>query len=195
MVDIKVSPCIYYVESRRNLSNNFRKSLLEKSHSVDMLGWNLWVTWFEEPEISSVFKNKLEKREDEFRLRILLPRRESPAFKAFVCDREVIGKQTGTEDTEELLILRYNKTRTYLKKLLGDREPNILKLLENEVVFSGILRFDNVMIVTYYMSSLRGSGSPAIILHKAARAPEARWLFKKYAAEFESLWQVKRYLS
>lgn len=191
MSDVKMKPGIYYVKRRDDLRLEFRISLIENSRRIDMLGWNLNRTWFEVPKIVEAFKARLSKSREDLQLRILLTTKDSAAMAAFCQDREALGEQTGTRKMGEQFVSRYVGTRNCLTQLLGKKEPDVLRLLEKEVVFSGILRFDEIMIVTYYLSDSRGSASPSIMLHKNAKAPEAKWLFRRYVEEFETLWEKR----
>lgn len=189
--DVKRNPGIYYVKRRDALRVEFRISLIKKSRKIDMLGWNLNRTWFEVPEIVKEFEKRLSTFEGDVQLRVLLPTEDSVCMEGFRSDRDALGLQTGTKKMGEQFASRYVGTRNCLIQLLGEKEADILRLLKKEVVFSGILRFDEIMIVTYYLSGCRGSASPAIILHENARAPEARWLFRRYVDEFENLWETR----
>ena len=63
-----------------------------------------------------------------------------------------------------------------------------MKYLTNTVVRFGILRFDDVMIILYFLSTMRGSDCPATLLHADATLSGAGMLFKKLRREFENLW-------
>ena len=182
--DIKKNPGIYYKHSRDLLGLEFRLSLVKQSTEIDMLGLNLYGTWFEFPEIVKTFNSRLHEVEKGFRLRIILPSEDSLSMRALESDREAHGNRIGTKSAAEQFIQRYKATKECLHNLLGGMEQDVLRLLEKEVVFSGVLRFDEVMIVTHYLSAYRGSSSPALILHKEAKAKEGRSLFRSYADEF-----------
>ncbi len=182
--DIHCTPGIYIMEDRRWMTNDLKISLVETSSHIDMLGWNFNVTWFENNAVRLCFEKQLEKDPSDFQLRVLLPHNKSLTLESLLADREAFGV-----GQRKRYLNRYEEMIKYFKNWTSIYSRKICRFLQNEIVRYGILRFDEIMIVTHYLSSDRGSASPATILHNQLNITEIRMLYNRYLNDFNQLWE------
>lgn len=153
-----------------------KRKLLERAEEIDMLGWNLFREWVEEP----YFKILQKRLREGLNMRVLLPRAGSQFMQALLQDRS----QLGTPDAHDLT-KRYQES---VKRIKG-MKPDSLRFLKNEIVFAGILRFDKIMIITIYSSMYRGSESPALIINRENCWADVQRFFDKHREIFGALWE------
>lgn len=186
--DILKIPGIYFMQNRKWLDNDLKKSLIDTSSQIDMLGRNFNVTWFEIPEIVSVFEHLLSRSRSEYSLRILLPAPESLALKAHLADREALGNQVGMTGQGARSLARYNQTKLFLQNWNRKYSQEIVKYLPHEIIRFGLIRFDNIMIITHYLATDRGSDSPTTVIHRDAISHDVHILFERYLTDYNMLW-------
>jgi len=154
-----------------SLMRNFSKyHLARTAKQIDLLGLNLYVTWFNDTE----FVRALTGRDAPPRLSILLPARDSQQLvlhdrkQAALCDdRGFFG--------------HYDKTVELLKarSLCGS-----LRLIDEVVIHMGLARFDDLMFVMPYLAFRRGSNGPVLLIDRQ----ESPQVFDVFHADFSQLW-------
>jgi len=92
------------------------------------------------------------------------------------------SSSTGSHNQESLRFFLSLRDSLPLK----NRKQFQIKVLDDKVMYSLISRFDNTIIVTFYMYHQRSESSPLLEIY----GPETS-LYKSYVIEFELLWSKK----
>jgi len=146
--------------------------MLRNASQIDMLGLNLYVSWFADTE----FVAAIQRRRPKSAVRILLPRRESHQLAWHGRSQKELLKATDFFE-------HYDKTISQLKQLsLIDS----LRFVDEIVVHAGIVRLGAVAIVTPYLAFRRGSNSPAVLVEREV-APRT---FEAFCGDFDAMWRL-----
>jgi len=182
-------PGILYLHSRKQMLDSFKREMVRRASCVDMLGWNLWESWFEVRAIAREFETRA--TSPNFEMRVLLPKKNGLFYK-FLCGNRIAFGLPHTDVQGEELMRRHDHTVRHLKGLLSDRFEDTVRFLPFQAVFSGTVRCGEIMAVTHYSTRSRGSASLTLLLHKNAGRREARELYEFWATEFNTLWTETR---
>lgn len=155
------------------------------SSEIDMMGWNLYREWISEPLFIDTLERRV--REKKLCLRIILSLPDSPFIQLLCRNMDSVYQKEGTRVKESAeLKERLDKSIKRLREF--PQHEDILLLVADQIIFTGMVRMDNVMLLTMYQSSRRGSTAPAIVIQKTDFDSVNAEFFDVWKGYFDELW-------
>jgi len=168
--DVRIDPWIEYIKSAKQ---------------VDMMANTLRQNWTSNDLFLKVLEENVRKNQCKFRILTLFPGSSACIQRAKEEDDRVGRLATTIQDSLLKLYdvkkrLKESNTNGYLQ-LRAKREGNL---------YCSIIRVDHKMLVTFYLSSIRGRSAPTWEIYG-----EQSILLQKFLCEFEKIWETSSPLS
>ncbi|MGD8506904.1 MAG: DUF5919 domain-containing protein [Candidatus Bathyarchaeota archaeon] len=153
---------------------------LKKARQVDMMGISLRQNWASNKTFLETLEENARKKRCIFRVLILDP-------VSNVCIRRA---QEEGDKLGRIAITAKDSLSQFLemKKKLENSEANNylqLKVIREHNLYCSVIRIDEKMLVTFYLSNVRGRNSPTLEIY-GDQSP----LFNKFSQEFEKMWET-----
>lgn len=168
--DVKIDPWIEYMKS---------------AQQVDMMANTLRQNWTSNNSFLKVLEEKVRRKQCKFRILTLFPGSSACIQRAKEEDDRV-GRLAATVQ-DSLLKL------SDVKKRLEESNANEylqLRAKRDGNLYCSIVRVDDKMLVTFYLSSVRGRNAPTWEIYG-----EQSVLLQKFLGEFEKMWETSSPLS
>ena len=147
---------------------------IKSAKQVDMMAISLRKNWTSNPEFLKLVDKKVREKKCKFRFLMMDP--DSPLVIQRCSEEEDINKRITTTIRDSL-----TKLMSVYKKLPKSKKACLeIKTLSKLNMYCSIIRIDEQMIISFYLSAHRGSAAPTIEVWGSNSV-----LFKKFSEEFE----------
>lgn len=153
---------------------------IKNARQVDMAANTLRQNWTSNDAFIKVLEESVRKKRCRFRFLTLCPGSSACVQRARE-EEDKVGRLAATIN-DSLLKL------SEVKKKLKESDSNgylQLRAKKKGNIYCSIIRIDDKMLVTFYLSNVRGRGAPTWEIHG-----EQSTLFQKFLHEFEKMWET-----
>ncbi len=152
---------------------------IESAKEIDMMAIALRANWTKNEEFMKIVSTQCKRKKCHYRVLVLDPESSVVARRSLEEGDEVGRIASTIKDSLKKLADVCEELNNSEKKLLE------IKTVPELTMYCSIIRIDDTMFVTFYMSSHRGSSCPTIVIRGKTST-----LFKKFMEEFEKLWEL-----
>ena len=156
-------------------------NLINSAQQVDMIGIALRRDWTAREEFVKIVQNRAKERKCTFRILVLEPNPESPVTKQRMVEQGDIERRIVADAAFTLRV--FDQMRNELDD--EAREHIKTKVVRGSNLYCFVIRADDRILVTNYLSHLTGSALPTMEIHGRDTS-----FFQVFAAEFERMWEL-----
>jgi len=151
---------------------------MRSAHQVDMMGNCLRQNWASDNTFLEILEERTQKQKCMFRILVLHPNSKILTQRAKE-EEDKTGRIAATvkESLDKFWKIKKKNSKN------GENAFLQIKAVTEFNVRCSIIRVDNRMLVTLYLTSERGREAPTLEIQD-----ERSFLFKKFSAEFEKMW-------
>lgn len=187
---------------RRNIDVHKWFQIISNAQNVDAMGINLRTNFAKELRLLEIIKQRAISKKCKFRILIFAPDSIVTKQRAIEEARHRAALDQISTEMQNTFIVELKDSLATFKNIRNEiyndlesqtEEYFIIKLVDKSNFYCSIIRADDVMIVTKYLSHLTGSKSPSLEIKLPAMQEKFKNndanLFQVFRDEFENMWK------
>lgn len=179
--DLEGTGLIRYYRQRKEVDFNEWLERMETASQVDIFGVVLQANWAENTNFIDIVERRAGLNQCKFRIIISEPGSQILEQRAIEQGDEIGRLNTDANDSLRVLLGIRNKLPDEYKDNLQ------IKVNGRRNIYVGIIRVDDKMLVTTYLSWLRGNETPSFEIDKVTGS---KALFSLYERDFEDIYRI-----